>query len=70
VKHKESERGSALYKKAAAPHKKVVPPVIGYEYLLSRIPLRMPPLDRPARVRSGAHSPVRVQYHIGAKAPV
>ncbi len=26
-------------------------PVIGYEYLLSRIPLRMPPLDRPAQVR-------------------
>lgn len=26
-------------------------PVIGYEYLLSRIPLRMPPLGRPAQVR-------------------
>lgn len=25
--------------------------MIGYEYLLSRIPLRMPPLDRPAQVR-------------------
>ncbi|MCC6192824.1 MAG: Fic family protein [Burkholderiales bacterium] len=25
--------------------------MIGYEYLLSQIPLRMPPLDRPARVR-------------------
>ncbi|MCM8596144.1 Fic family protein [Accumulibacter sp.] len=28
-----------------------MPPVIGYEYLLSRIPLRMPPLGRPAQVR-------------------
>lgn len=26
--------------------------MIGYEYLLSQIPLRMPPLDRPAQVRS------------------
>lgn len=28
-----------------------MPTVIGYEYLLSRIPLRMPPLERPAQVR-------------------
>lgn len=29
----------------------MLPPVIGYAYLLSRIPLRMPPLARPAQVR-------------------
>lgn len=29
----------------------MVPPVIGYAYLLSRIPLRMPPLDRPAQLQ-------------------
>lgn len=40
-----------LYEKTSATYEKVVPPVIGYEYLLSRIPLRMPPLDRPAQVR-------------------
>lgn len=34
-----------------ARYEKTVLPVIGYEYLLSRIALRMPPLDRPARVR-------------------
>lgn len=31
--------------------KNCAPPMIGYELLLSRIPLRMPPLGRPARVR-------------------
>lgn len=32
-------------------YKKTVLPVIGYEYLLSHIALRMPPLARPAQVR-------------------
>jgi len=40
-----------LYEKSSALYEKSVLPVIGYEYLLSRIPLRMPPPDRPAQVR-------------------
>jgi len=40
-----------LYEKPVVRYEKVVPPVIGYEFLLSRIPLRMPPLARPAQVR-------------------
>ena len=42
----------AIYKKTVPPEAKSGQSMIGYEFLLSRIPLRMPPLDRPAQVRS------------------
>lgn len=40
-----------MYEKPVVWYEKVVLPVIGYEYLLSQIALRMPPLARPAQVR-------------------
>ncbi|MEO5737673.1 MAG: cell filamentation protein Fic, partial [Variovorax sp.] len=33
------------------PNEKSEPKVIGYEFLQSRIPLQMPPLERPARIK-------------------